>query len=66
MLNYGLSGIDIIKQLHKEVWKLSIVPEKRLEMMKDCAEIEFRMVEGSDEFLQLESLIARFILTVSK
>jgi replication factor C small subunit len=66
MLNYGLSGIDIIKQLHKEVWKLSITPEKRLEMMKDCAEIEFRMVEGSDEFLQLESLIARFILTVSK
>ncbi len=66
MLNYGLSGIDIIKQLHKEVWKLNITPEKRLEMMKDCAEIEFRMVEGSDEFLQLESLIARFILTVSR
>lgn len=66
MLNYGLSGIDIIKQLHKEVWKLDISPEKRLEMMKDCAEIEFRMTEGSDEFLQLEGLIARFILTVSK
>ncbi len=66
MLNYGLSGIDIIKQLHKEVWKLDIQAEKRLEMMKDCAEIEFRMVEGSDEFLQLESLLARFILTVSK
>lgn len=66
MLNYGLSGIDIIKQLHKEVWKLPVAPEKRLEMMKDCAEIEFRMVEGSDEFLQLESLLARFILTVSK
>lgn len=66
MLNYGLSGIDIIKQLHKEVWKLDIAAEKRLEMMKDCAEIEFRMTEGSDEFLQLESLLARFILTVSK
>lgn len=66
MLNYGLSGIDIIKQLHKEVWKTTLPDEKKLEMMKDCAEIEFRMVEGSDEFLQLESLIARFILTVSK
>jgi len=66
MLNYGLSGIDIIKQLHKEVWKTNLPDEKKLEMMKDCAEIEFRMVEGSDEFLQLESLIARFILTVSK
>jgi len=66
MLNYGLSGMDIIKQLHKEVWGLNIAAEKRLEMMKDCAEIEFRMTEGSDEFLQLESLLARFILTVSK
>lgn len=66
MLNYGLSGMDLIKQLHKEVWKLDISADKRLEMMKDCAEIEFRMTEGSDEFLQLESLIARFILTVSK
>lgn len=62
MLNYGLSGIDVIKQLHKEIWKLKIDDHKKLEMIKDCAEIEFRMVEGSDEFLQLESLIARMIL----
>jgi len=34
--------------------------------MKDCAEIEFRMVEGSDEFLQLESLLARLVLINSK
>jgi replication factor C small subunit len=66
MLNYGLSGFDIIKQLHKELWQLKIDDHKKLEMMKDCAEIEFRMVEGSDEFLQLESLIARFILANSK
>lgn len=66
MLNYGLSGVDIIKQLHKEIWQLKIEDNKKLEMMKDCAEIEFRMTEGSDEFLQLESLLARFILTVSR
>lgn len=66
MLNYGLSGMDIIKQIHKEVWNLKIPDEKKLEMIKDCAEIEFRMTEGSDEFLQLESLMARFILTVSR
>ena len=66
MLNYGLSGLDIIKQLHKEIWKLKINDLKKLEMMKDCAEIEFRMVEGSDEFLQLESLLARLVLINSK
>ena len=66
MLNYGLSGLDVVKQLQKEIWKLKIDNNKKLEMIKDCAEIEFRMVEGSDEFLQLESLLARFILTNSK
>lgn len=66
MLNYGLSGLDVIKQLHKEVWRLKIDDQKKLEMVKDCAEVEFRMVEGSDEFLQLESLLAKFILTNSR
>ena len=66
MLNYGLSGLDLIKQLHKEVWKLKIDDLKKLQMVKECAEIEFRMVEGSDEFLQLESLLANFILINSK
>ena len=66
MLNYGLSGLDIIKQLQKEAWKLKIDDHMKLEMVKDCAEIEFRMVEGSDEFLQLESLLARFVLIASR
>jgi len=66
MLNYGLSGLDVVKQLQKEVWRLKIADQKKLEMVKDCAEIEFRMVEGSDEFLQLESLLARFILVNSR
>ena len=56
----------MIKQLHKEVWKLKIDDLKKLQMVKECAEIEFRMVEGSDEFLQLESLLANFILINSK
>jgi len=66
MLNYGLSGLDIIKQIQKEIWQLKIDNPKKLEMIKECAEIEFRMVEGSDEFLQLESLIAKFCLINSR
>jgi len=61
MLSYGLSGLDIIKQIHKEIWNLKIDNKIKLEMIKDCAEIEFRMVEGADEFLQLEALMARFV-----
>jgi len=60
MLNYGLSGLDIIKQIQKEVWELKIDDRKKMKMIDACGEAEFRMVEGSDEFIQLEALLAKF------
>ncbi|MBI4159231.1 replication factor C small subunit [Candidatus Woesearchaeota archaeon] len=60
MLRDGLSGIDMIKQIQKEIWNLQIDDIKKLSMTERCGEIEFRMVEGSDEFLQMEGLIASF------
>jgi len=66
MLNYGLSGLDIIKQIQKEIWNLKIDANNKLEMVKECGECEFRMVEGSDEYLQLESMLAKFVLINSK
>ncbi|MBS3137760.1 replication factor C small subunit [Candidatus Woesearchaeota archaeon] len=62
MLNYGLSGLDIIKQIQKEVWNLSVSDKKKVELIDKCGEIEFRMVEGSDEYVQLEALLAQFTL----
>jgi len=62
MLEYGLAGLDIIKQIQKEVWTLTIDDKKKLEMVKECGEAEFRMVEGSDEFIQLEALLSKFVL----
>ncbi|MFH1072116.1 MAG: replication factor C small subunit [Nanoarchaeota archaeon] len=62
MLTYGLSGIDVIKQIQKEIWNLDIDDQKKLAMVKECGEIEFRMVEGSDEFIQLEALLSSFVL----
>jgi len=61
MLEHGLSGIDIIKQIQKEIWNLEIEDEKKIKLIDKCGDVEFRMVEGSDEFLQLESLLANFI-----
>ena len=61
MLKHGLSGLDIIKQIQKEVWNLKIEDEKKLKIIEKCGEIEFRMVEGSDEYLQLQSLLASFL-----
>lgn len=58
MLKYGLSGLDIIRQIQKEVWNLPIDNREKVSLIDKCGEIEFRMVEGSDEFIQLEALLA--------
>ncbi len=60
MLNGGLSGLDMIKQIQSEVGKLDIDGKLKMKMVEKCGEIEFRMVEGSDEFIQLEALLAGF------
>jgi len=66
-LEYGLSGSDIIKQLQAAIWQMKDVDDrKKLEMVKQCGEAEFRMVEGSDEFIQLEALLAAFTLALQQ
>jgi replication factor C small subunit len=62
MLNFGLSGLDIIKQIQKEILDLEIDNKKKMELIEKCGEIEFRMTEGSDEYLQLEALLSQFTL----
>jgi len=59
MLRYGLSGLDVIKQIQKEVWDLDIGARQKVALIDKCGEIEFRLVEGSDEYLQLEALLAQ-------
>ena len=62
MLKYGLSGIDTIKQIQKEIWSLEIEEQKKVFLIDKCGEIEFRIVEGSDEFVQIESFLANLVL----
>jgi len=60
MLNHGLSGVDIIKQIQREILSLDVEDAKKMRMIEKCGEAEFRLVEGSDEYVQLEALIAGF------
>jgi len=62
MLKESISGTDIIKAIQKEIWNLQIEPEIKVKLTEKTGEIEFRMIEGSDEFVQLQSLIASFVL----
>ncbi len=54
----GLSGEDIIKGLHNAIFDVSIPEIKKAEIIDRMGEVEFRIVEGSNERIQLEALIA--------
>ncbi len=62
LIEYGLSGEDIIRQIHRSVFNLSIPEQAKVQLVDHIGEIEFRVVEGSNERIQLEALIAHFVL----
>ena len=66
MLKNGLSGLDIIKAIQREIWNLQIEDKNKVALTEKVGEIEFRIVEGSDDFLQLEALLASFSISGKK
>ena len=66
MLKDSVGGTDIIKAIQKEIWTLQIEPEIKVKLTEKTGEAEFRIVEGSDEFVQLQALLASFVLAGSK
>jgi len=52
----------VIKAIQKEVWNLPIDNALKVRLTEKTGEAEFRLVEGSDEFIQLEALLASFIM----
>ena len=61
MIDYGMSGEDIIKQMHREVFSLEIPDKLKVKLIDLIGEYEFRLVEGANERIQLESLLAQFL-----
>ena len=62
VLREGISGQDVIKSIQKEIWNLPVEPEVKVKLTEKTGEAEFRIVEGSDPFIQLQSLLASFVL----
>ena len=60
MLKESISGQDVIKAIQKEIWNLPVEPEIKVKLTEKTGEAEFRIVEGSDPFIQLQALLASF------
>lgn len=62
LIEYGLAGEDVLRQIHRTVFEMSLPDEFRVRLVNAIGEAEFRLVEGSNERIQLESLLAQFVL----
>lgn len=62
ILKESISGQDVIKSIQKEIWNLPVEPEIKVKLTEKTGEAEFRIVEGSDPFIQLQALLASFVL----
>ncbi len=61
MTTYSLSGTDIIRQIHRELYRLShLSPEDQAELAGVVGEYDFRLSQGANEDIQLSALLAQF------
>jgi replication factor C small subunit len=62
LIEYGLAGEDVLRQIHRTVFDLAIPDVMKVKLVDRIGEVEFRVVEGSNERIQLENLLAHFVL----
>jgi replication factor C small subunit len=61
LINQGLSGEDVIKGIHRELYSLNMPDEKKISLVEQIGEFEFRMNQGGSPEIQLEALLAQFM-----
>jgi len=59
LLEYGLSGSQIISQIHSQIFKLDIPERSKVALAEVLGETDFRLVRGANEEIQLSALLAK-------
>ncbi len=59
ILKYGVAGSDIIRQVHIEIFRSQLPDNWKVKLAEVIGEIDFRLVQGADEEVQLSALLAR-------
>lgn len=58
---YGVAGSDIIRQVHTELFRAEIPEQWKIRLADIIGEVDYRLVEGADEEVQLSALLARLV-----
>lgn len=62
LIKQGLAGLDVIREIHSTVFSLDLPDADKIALVDKVGEYEFRLVEGADERIQLDALLAQFTL----
>ena len=61
MGEYGFSGSEIIRQIQRELFKMSfITPEQKADLSNMIGEYDYRLTQGANSDIQLSALLAQF------
>jgi replication factor C small subunit len=58
----GMAGGDVIDQIHRSVWEFDLSDRQAVRLMERVGEADYRITEGANEQVQLESLLASVAL----
>lgn len=59
LLKQGLSGADILGEMHKQIYNFDISEDLKMKLIDKCAEYDFRVNEGGNELIQISALLAQ-------
>jgi replication factor C small subunit len=62
MIEYGMSGEDVLLQMYRTVDTLSVGEREKVTIVDKIGEYNFRLVEGANETLQIEALLAQLLM----
>jgi len=62
MVNYGLSGEDVLIQMYREIDNVKIEERAKADLIDRIGEYNFRVVEGANEIIQLEACLAQLLV----
>jgi len=61
LLKYGLAGSDVIGQIHSETFRLNVPDKWKVKLADITGEIDYRLIQGSNEEIQLSALLAKLV-----
>ena len=62
----GMGGIDFLKQLLQRIFEIKLEDEKRIKIISEIGETEYKLIMGTDELIQLQALLSKIYLIMKE